>query len=243
MECQYCESYRTSSKRYVKRVGEIEKHSRQCPETKKIVTSITESCECFTLAKYIYCTSMHNWKPPKKLCIFKPYDDCRKCLTVKVLMDFLHLTRRLRKVPPCIKMREYPKVNIHKKPKSTNGTEGSNGNGRRLRRRKFTALDAALIAADANSYLSISADEPEYELVSPVTPLDLLLQKERLEGSLSREAKTVVKLVLSSPGKVSSPVTGNVTKGSITTHLRSNGWAHKVISETFRELRTVAMSF
>lgn len=239
MECQYCEHYRTSSKRYVKQVGEIEKYSRKCPETKKIVTDVTESCPSFTLARYIWCVRTHHWISPERLCIFNPYDECRKCLVVKIFKTFLNVTGRLRKVPHCIKTRNYPKV----KPSTSKKPKGGNGDGRKIKSSKFTALDAALVAADTNSYLSISTDEPEYELVSSATPLDLLLQKERLEDSLSKEAKSVVQLVLSSPRKVSSPITGNVTKGSLTTYLRSDGWAHKVIAATFQELRMVTMSF
>jgi len=241
MECQYCEHYRTATKRYVKQVGrDIVKFSRECRETRKIVTGTTKSCPSFTLTKYVWCISTHHWANVRGLCFFKPYKECKKCPVATELMTFLHIGG-LKRIPLHTK-RRYPKVKPPS-PEEPKGGNGTGGNGKKVKSSKFTALDAALDASNANSYLSTSADEPEYELVSPTTPLDLLLQKERLESDLSKEAKSVVELILSNPEKVCSPVTGNITKGSLTNYLRNDGWMHKVIVESFRELRTVAMSF
>jgi len=226
--CAYCEYYRTSTKRYVRQVGEIVKHSRLCFEVNKVVNSITNSCPGFVLARHVWCEEARHWVSLQQLCFHKP---CKqRCLIVAELIEFKE-EKKLKRIPGCIKTRKYPKV--------ANSSKG--GNGKRIKPSGLTALDAALDASNVHSYLSTSADE--YELVSLLTPLDVLLRKEQLKKSLSKEAAGVVQLIFSSPEKVCSALTGNITKGSLATYLRGDGWAHKVIAETFRELKTVTASF
>ena len=97
-----------------------------------------------------------------------------------------------------------------------------------------------------SSYLSLSDPtmfERFYELRQEQNQMNLVLRKELLTN-LSKEAKTIVRFLVTAPTDVieslSAPNYKRPTMNTLHKYFFKEGWQHKVIDITFKELKEYA---
>ena len=80
-ECQYCETFRASTKRTDLRVGDSRVHMRWCISIARYVKQTHEICPSFTPTKYFQCKTNKYWLVPQ-VCLhrqFHGFEGCSKC--------------------------------------------------------------------------------------------------------------------------------------------------------------------
>ena len=107
-----------------------------------------------------------------------------------------------------------------------------------MKKRKEVISYESICACFPDYYISL--EDAHFELITrPNQERDLI--KKELTLNLSKEAVYVLRLLFTSPVELIDSLSASnykrPTKNSLHSYLFRRGWQHKIIEETFRELR------